>query len=172
MSAVDFDTTMSVQVDNHQSIIDYCHSCPDDQLSGGSKYGNRVVKLPNYDLVVKFGRQVSSYEAKNQQEAYNIIDPDIIIVPRAHKFFVDDEGWGYIVSDFILGKTIDPLPKSHVRRLANILEYCRSITSKCAGNLYGGPSTGLIWPDTNDLYVSSVQQVEDWFNSRLFPRRR
>ncbi|KAJ6110065.1 hypothetical protein N7486_002300 [Penicillium sp. IBT 16267x] len=63
---------MSVQLDNHQSVIDYCRSCPDDQFIGGSKYGNRVVKLPNYDLVVKFGRQVSD-EAKNQQKAYNII---------------------------------------------------------------------------------------------------
>ncbi|EEA19431.1 hypothetical protein PMAA_002250 [Talaromyces marneffei ATCC 18224] len=128
---------MSVQLDNQQSIIDYCRSCPDDQLIGGSKYGNRVVKLPNYDLVVKFGRQVSSYEAKNQQKEYNIVDPKIVTVPWVHNFFVDDEGWGYMVSDFIAGKTIDPLPHSHIQKLASVLD---------------------------------VEQVEEWFNSRLFPR--
>ncbi|KAJ5714941.1 uncharacterized protein N7483_012122 [Penicillium malachiteum] len=148
--------SMSVQIDNHQSIIDYCRSCPDDQLIGGSKYGNRVVELPNYDLAVKFGRHVSSYEAKNQQEAYSIIDPNVVIVPRAHKFFVDDEGWGYMVSDFILGKTVDPLAESHIRKLASILGYFHSITSESAGSLGGGPSTGLIWPHTNDLFISSV----------------
>lgn len=161
---------MSVRLDNHQSIIDYCRSCPDDQLLGGSKYGNRVVKLPNHDFVVKFGRHVSSYEAENQQKAYNIIDPNIVTVPWVHDFFVDDEGWGYIVSDFIAGKTFDPLPHSHIQKLASILEYFRSITSERAGSLCGGPSTGLIWPNTNDLTISSVDQVEEWFNSRLFPR--
>jgi hypothetical protein len=74
-----------------------------------------------------------------------------------------------MVSDFILGNTIDPLSESHIRRLANIVEYFRSITSECAGSLCGGLSTGLIWSDTNGLLISSVGQVEDWFNSRLFP---
>ncbi|KAJ5751486.1 hypothetical protein N7540_011161 [Penicillium herquei] len=160
---------MSVQIDNHQSVIDFCRSCSDDQLIGGSKYGNRVVKLPNYDLVVKFGQHVSSYEAKNQEEAHSLIDSNVVLVPRAYKFFVDDEGWGYMVSDYVLGKTIDPLPESHIQKLAKVLEYFCSITSERAGSLCGGPSTGLIWPDTNDLFISSVQQVEDWFNSRLFP---
>ncbi|KAJ6110064.1 hypothetical protein N7486_002299 [Penicillium sp. IBT 16267x] len=74
-----------------------------------------------------------------------------------------------MVSDFIAGKIIDPLPHTHIQRLAKILEYFRSITSECAGSLCGGPSTGLIWPDTNDLTIRSVEQVEEWFNSRLFP---
>lgn len=160
---------MSVQIDNDQSIIKYCRSCPDDQLIGDSIHSNRVVKLPTHDLVVKFGPHVTSYEANNQEEAYNKIDPKIVIIPRIHKSFVDDEGWGYIISDFIPGKTIDPLPESHIQRIANILEHLHSITSENAGSLCGGPSTGLIWPDTNDLLISSVEQVEDWFNSRLFP---
>lgn len=50
------DVTMSVQLDNRQSIIDYCRSYAEDQLIGGTKYGNQVVKLPGCDLVVKFGR--------------------------------------------------------------------------------------------------------------------
>ncbi|CDM37157.1 unnamed protein product [Penicillium roqueforti FM164] len=50
------DVTMSVQLDNRQSINDYCRSYAEDQLIGGTKYGNQVVKLPGCDLVVKFGR--------------------------------------------------------------------------------------------------------------------
>ena len=160
---------MSVELNNRQSIIDYCRSCPEDQLIGGLRSGNQVVKLPDCDLVVKFGPHVSSYEAKNQQSAYEIIDRHIVTVPWVHTFFVDDGGWGYMVSDFIPGKTIDPLSGSHIQRLAGILEYFRSITADRAGSLCGGPSIGLLWPDTNDLTISNVQQVEEWFNSRLFP---
>ncbi|CRL22221.1 Protein kinase-like domain [Penicillium camemberti] len=116
-----------------------------------------------------FGPFVSSFEAKNQQKAYTIIDPDIVTVPWVQDFFMDDEGWGYIISDFIQGKIIDPLTDSHILRLAHILEYFRSITADRAGSLCGGPSIGLLWPDTNDLTISNIQQVEEWFNSRLFP---
>ncbi|KAJ5817823.1 hypothetical protein N7447_007831 [Penicillium robsamsonii] len=150
---------MIVQLDNRKSIIDHCH-CAEDRLIGGSNCGNQFVKLPDRDLVVKFSRHVSSHEAKNQQKAYKIIDPNIVIVPRVHDFFVDDEGWGYMVSDFIRGKTIDHLPDSHIQRLANVLEHFRSITADSAGSLGG---------DTNNLTISNVQQVEEWFNSRLFP---
>lgn len=160
---------MSLRLDNRQAIIDYCRSCPDDQFIGDLRSGNRVVKLPDCDLVVKFGPFVTSHEAENQQEAFKIIDPAILIVPMVHKFFVDDEGWGYMVSDFISGKTIDPLSDSHVQRLTYIFDYFRSITANRAGSLCGGPSVGLLWPDTNDLTISNVQQVEEWFNSRLFP---
>jgi hypothetical protein len=47
----------------------------------GSKYGNQAVKLPDHNLVVKFGRHISSHEAKNQQKAYITIGPDIVMVP-------------------------------------------------------------------------------------------
>ncbi|KAJ5339066.1 hypothetical protein N7452_005794 [Penicillium brevicompactum] len=161
--------TMSVQLDNHQSIIDYCRSCPEDQLTGGLRSGNQVVKLPDCDLVVKFGPFVSSHEAKNQQKAYDIINPDFVTVPSVHEFFVDDEGWGYIISDFIQGKIIEPLSDSHIQRLAHIFQYFHSITADRPGSLGDGPSVGLLWPDTNDLTIGNIQQVEEWFNSRLFP---
>jgi hypothetical protein len=51
-----------------------------------------------------------------------------------------------MVSDSIPGKTTDPPPDSHIQRLANILEYFRSITADSAGSLCGGPSVGLLWP--------------------------
>ncbi|OJJ47418.1 hypothetical protein ASPZODRAFT_132392 [Penicilliopsis zonata CBS 506.65] len=160
---------MFAQLDTKQSIIDYCRSCPEDQLIGGLRSGNQVVKLPGCDLVVKFGPHVFAYEAKNQQEAYSIIDQNIIIVPRVHDFFVDDERWGYMISDFIPGETIDSLSESHIQKLAHVLEHLQSITADRAGSLCGGPSIGLLWPDTNDLIINTVQQVEEWFNSRLFP---
>lgn len=38
----------------------------------------------------------------------------------------------------------------------------------CPGSLSGGPSTGILWPDTNDLTITNISQIEEWFNSRLF----
>ncbi|KAJ5093757.1 hypothetical protein N7456_009618 [Penicillium angulare] len=161
---------MSINLDDHHSIIEYCRLSSESQLIGGSKYGNQVIKLPGHNLVVKFGQHVSSHEAENQQKAYNIIDSTIVTVPRVYEFFMDDEGWGYMVSDFITGKVIDPLPDSYIQRLANVLYYFGTITSDNAGSLCGRPSIGLLWSDTNDLTISNIQRVENWFNSRLFPK--
>lgn len=123
-------------------------------------------------MVVKFGSWVSIHEAENQQRAYELIDADIVVVPQVHQFFTDNDGWGYLVMDsFLQGKTIDPLSESHVQRLASILEYFSSITARTPGSLGGDPSVGLFWPETDYLTVNCIQQVEGWFNSRLFPEQ-
>ncbi|PGH37113.1 hypothetical protein GX50_00096 [[Emmonsia] crescens] len=151
------------------SIIQYCRSRLEDQLLGGSWYGNRVVKLPDCDQVVKFGNWVLSHEAENQRRAYERVDANFVTVPRVHEFFQDDGGWGYIVMDFIQGEIINTLSDYHFQRLANVLEHFSSITDSAPGSLGGGSSMGLLWPDTNDLTIKSIKEVEEWFNSRLFP---
>lgn len=161
---------MSTESNAHGSIIQYCRSRLEDQLLGGSWHGNRVVKLPDCDKVVKFGNWVSSHEAENQRRAYERVDANIVAIPQVHEFFQDDEGWGYIVMDFIEGEIINALSDDHFQRLANVLEHFTSITDTAPGSLGGGPSMGLLWPDTNDLTIKSIKEVERWFNSRL-PRQ-
>lgn len=82
---------------------------------------------------------------------------------------MDDENCRYIVMDYIRGKTIDHLSESECQILANVLNYFKSITANVPGSLGGGPSKGLVWPDTNDLTVTSLGHIEGWYNSRLFP---
>ena len=71
--------------------------------------------------------------------------------------------------EFIEGKIHQSLTRSQIERVAAILEHFSTITNNSAGSLGGGPSTGLLWPETNDLFISNLSDIEDWFNSRLFP---
>lgn len=158
---------MSSHQFSNPTLIHLCRSCPESQFIGGSKYGNRVIKISD-DLVVKFGPGVSSHEAMNQMKALELVDSSIVQVPRVHRFFTDNSGWGYILMDYIEGRMIDSVSEHHVEIIANILRHFRSITRNLPGSLSGGPSTGILWPDTNDLTITNVSQIEEWFNSRLF----
>lgn len=55
----------TIQLDDSQSIIDYCRSCPEDQIVGGLGYCNQVIKLPDQDIAVKFGIGVQVHEAES-----------------------------------------------------------------------------------------------------------
>lgn len=71
--------------------------------------------------------------------------------------------------EFIEGKIYETLTRSQIERVAAILKHFSTITNNTTGSLGGGPSTGLLWPETNDLFISTLSDIEDWFNSRLFP---
>ena len=117
-------------------VIEYCLSCDESRLLGDGKYGNRVVRISDTQ-VVKFGRGVSYYEAVSQQRALELVNAQIVRIPRV--------------------------------RVAAILQHFSTITKNTTGSLGGGPSIGLLWPETNDLFISTLSDIEDWFNSRLFP---
>jgi serine/threonine protein kinase len=95
-------------------LIEYCLSCPKSCLIGGSKYGNRVIKISNGNKVVKLGPSISFHESVNQKRALELVDPRIVKIPRVHGFFTDDRGRGYIVMEFIEGEMITSLSESHI----------------------------------------------------------
>jgi serine/threonine protein kinase len=149
-------------------VIKYCLSCDESQLLGDGKYGNRVVRISDTQ-VAKFGRGVSHYEALNQQVARELVDAQIVKIPQVQRFFEDSDGRGYIVMEFIEDKILKSLTEVHIERVAAIIQYFSTITGKVAGSLSRGPSIGLLWPETNDLSVNSLSDIENWFNNRLFP---
>lgn len=59
---------MSSREFSDSALIDLCRSCPESQLIGGSKDGNRVLKVSD-DLVVKFGPGVSGDEPSKSTTA-------------------------------------------------------------------------------------------------------
>lgn len=152
---------------SNSALISFCRSCSETQLIGGSKYGSRVIKVSD-DLVVKFGPGISSHEAFNQMKARELVDARIVQIPRVHRFCTDNSGWGYILMDIVKGEMIDSISEHHVEKIASVLQHFSSITANRPGSLSGGPSTGILWPDTNDLTITDVSQIEEWFNSRLF----
>ncbi|KAJ9288395.1 hypothetical protein DTO021C3_3914 [Paecilomyces variotii] len=149
-------------------LITYCLSGPHDRIIGGIPEGNLVVRISEH-TVIKFGPGLSKDEAINQQRAYNLLDHDIVRVPRVHRFFTDNMGRGYIMMDYMEGRVIDPLEPDRIERLARVLDYFLMIEGDTPGSLSGGPCRGLLWPETQDLTFWSMERMEAWFNSRLFP---
>jgi hypothetical protein len=81
-----YNLVMSSHEFSNSALIELCRSCPESQLIGGSKYGNRIIKVSE-NLVVKFGPGVSSHEAMNQTKARELVDSRIVQIPRVHRFF-------------------------------------------------------------------------------------
>lgn len=88
-----------------------------------SQYGKRIIKISDHEAV-KWSPDVTNEEAENQQIAYKRVDRRIIRIPRVYAFFSDEQGWGYIVMEFIKGRIIDLLEdRSAVRKVAGVLDH-------------------------------------------------
>jgi hypothetical protein len=68
-----------------------------------------------------------------------------------------------MVMEFIESEILQSLTEAHVEKVATILQHFSTITSNVAGSLSDGPSTGLLWPETNDLIVNNLSDIENWF---------
>jgi aminoglycoside phosphotransferase (APT) family kinase protein len=148
-------------------LIAYCLS-PSARQVGGSTYGNLVVRVSEI-AVIKFGMGLSKDEAENQERAYSLVDPNIVRVPRVHRFFTDKTGRGYIMMDYIEGTVIDPLDEpDRIAKLVRVLDHFSTIEDVLPGSLSRGPSRGLLWPEAENLTFDSTKKMEEWFNSRLF----
>jgi Phosphotransferase enzyme family len=149
-------------------LIAYCANPPVGRILGGAPYGNKVIRLSD-DQVIKFGIGVTREEAENQKRAFDIVDHNIIRVPRVYRFFEDGSGLGYLIMEYMAGKVIDPLEDSScIEKIARVLTHFASLHGDIPGTLSGGPSCGLIFPETEELTFASVKAMEAWFNSRLF----
>lgn len=149
-------------------VIAFCLFGPQDRIIGGVPEGNLIVKVSE-QIVVKFGPGVHEDEANNQRKACELLDHDIVRVARVHRFFSDECGRGYIMMDYIKGEVIDPLGPDHIRRLVRVLDYFSTLQRQTPGSLSGAPCRGLLWPETEDLTFNGVEEMETWFNSKLFP---
>ncbi|CAG7935128.1 unnamed protein product [Penicillium nalgiovense] len=156
---------MALTEDLRASVIASCA----DPLPGNvvSQYGKRVIKISDHQ-VVKRGIGVTKEEFANQRIAYELVDSHIARIPRVYDFFTE-EGWGYIVMEFIEGKIIDPLDDiSAIQRIARVLDHFATLRHNVPGSLYEGPCRGILFPDTEDWAFDSLDAMEKRFNSRLF----
>lgn len=124
-------------------LITYCLSGPHDRVIGGVPEGNLVVRISK-QTIIKFGPGLSRDEAINQQRAYEIIDHNIVRVPRVHRFFADNYGRGYIMMDYIKGKVINPLGPNHIEQLARVLNYFSTLKENTPRSLGSSPCRGLL----------------------------
>ncbi|KAJ5354876.1 kinase-like protein [Penicillium brevicompactum] len=158
---------MATPEETHQaSVIAYCQNPSPENVV--SQYGKRVIRISDQE-VVKWGPDVTNEEVENQRIAYELVDSRIVRIPRVHAFFSDERGWGYIVMEFIKGKAVDPLEDTDViKKIAGVLDYFATLRHTTPGSLCGGFCRGLLFPDTEDLVFENPDEMEKWFNSRLF----
>lgn len=113
---------------------------------------------------------VTQVEADNQAFASTFLEPHLVRVPRVHRFF-QEQGIGYLVMDYINGVVIDPLGEEQYSKVEEILSHLHSISAQTPGNLGGvGMIYGCPFPDEG-IPSGSVEDLEKWFKSRLFPRQ-
>ncbi|KGQ01939.1 hypothetical protein PAAG_11330 [Paracoccidioides lutzii Pb01] len=123
-----------------------------------------VVKLPGYDVVVKFSPSVQIHEAENQQRECEVVNPDIVTIRHIHNIF------HMMRVGHILFRTLfEERPSSIPQHLASVLELLKSITVNIPGSLSGGPSTGLLWGNTNGLIFNALNSWRGGTTRWLLP---
>lgn len=113
-------------------LVQLCHRTETERgLIGGRRDGGRVVKLSD-SIAVKYGHRVTNSEAKSQEFARRRVDPKIVHVPRAYRYFQwQDPKWfapkGYLFIEYIPGQVLEELDlKIHndiVPRIAGIIAH-------------------------------------------------
>jgi hypothetical protein len=149
-------------------IIKRCSTAafPEEHI-GGEQYGNKVLQLGE-KTVVKYGVGVTKDEAANQEKAFELLDPEIVRVPKVYTFFEDDSGRGYLVMEFMEGEVKESISEdSEIYKLSAVLDHFSSIKSSKLGSLGGGPSRALIFGESNHPTFRTIQELEEWFNNRL-----
>jgi hypothetical protein len=151
-----------------RELIEYCANPPRECILGGAPYGNKVVQISS-QAVVKFGVGVTEAEAVNQSKAYELIDPQVVRIPKVHRYFSDNEDRGYIVMDFVEGEVIEPLEDPiRVTTVASILDHFASFRRIIPGPLnHGSPCGLLFFPDEGEAPFTDVKDLEQWWNCRL-----
>jgi Phosphotransferase enzyme family len=125
----------------------------------------QVVRITD-SLVVKFGLFVTVEEFKNQQMAKRCLNPEIVHVPSVHRF-LQKAAVGYIVIDFVDGRTLEEQPdESMLKKLANILDHIHQQQGLRPGSLGGGPTYGVLWPLHEEVEFSDTDDFQRWLNIR------
>jgi len=160
---------------SNSKIIERCFES-NRKIVGGVFYGNLVIQLSD-EIVVKFGWGLTVEEADNQRKAYELLDPNIIRVPRVYRYFTQPveetqptEGFsprGFIVMEYVHGDMIESPNSSQINQIAQILAYFARIHRQHPGPLHKGASHGLLWQENGTPAFQSVQQMERWLNYRL-----
>lgn len=137
-------------------------SDPNREIVGNMPY---VVKISDRALV-KYGIGVREEEANNLRRAYELLDRDVVRVPRVHRFFMHEDK-GYLVMEYIDGRIAEP-PEypALAENVLSILSHFKDIRGKIPGPLCGGVSRGLLWESDNPKF-GTTKAMEDWFNTRL-----
>ncbi|KAK2753148.1 hypothetical protein FQN54_007974 [Arachnomyces sp. PD_36] len=157
-----------------QHIIAHCWGSNAEFIGGTEQLGSKVVKIDD-NTVVKFGTGVKRFEFENLKIAKSLVDPSVVYIPDAYRFFCDDEGKrnfvgdnGYILMEYVHGTKIDPIEDpALVQRIADIIGHFASLRGEKPGTLSRGPCNGILFADRDEFTFDTVQALEDFINRRV-----
>jgi hypothetical protein len=145
---------------SESDLIAYYANPQVNHVLGGTPSGNKGVRISSL-AVIKFGIGVTRDEADNQAKAYELVNHEIIRMPQVYRFFTDVRGRGYLVMEFMDGEVIEP-PETlaEFAKIARVLGYLATFRGDVPGTLGGGPSCGLLFPDTDVVRFGSMEDIE------------
>jgi serine/threonine protein kinase len=127
--------------------------------------GHSVVKISK-DVAVKYGFGITEDEAKNQMQAYTLIDQTIIRVPQVYRFFTHAD-IGYIVMEYMDGELLNSTENSLTcDSIVRALTHFSHIQNDHPGPLGGGTARGLLWIHGDWISPTSTDDIEHYFNTR------
>lgn len=148
--------------ESREDIIEYCRMPPEGAVL--STFDRKVIRF--HDMAVKFGPDITRVEAENQRTAYRLINPAIVRVPKVYDFF-DSEGQGYIVMEFVDGKSRVHFDSSAREKIEAAFQHFSTLGGESFGNLCGfGPLCMYPFPDTG-ASLGSLDELDRWCNCRL-----
>ena len=133
--------TIHDEIMTDDKVVVLCSS-PTRELIYGKCGSNRVVKISD-QAVVKFGVEVREKEARNQREAYNLLDRDIVCIPRIYRFFSRGP-FGYIIIKYIKGRHLKHLEYSDIHKISSVVAYLATIRKSTVSPLDNSSPRGLL----------------------------
>ncbi|KIV98465.1 uncharacterized protein PV09_09731 [Verruconis gallopava] len=148
-----------------EQIILLCHD-PTTEIISLPECTNRVVRITD-GLAAKFGRFVSVHEFRNQHIAQRYLDPDLVRVLKFHRY-IEKEGTGYIIMDYVDGHILDlQCARMMAERLGKVLNHLHAQTATRPGSLGGGPLSGALWPEHEEVEFSEAEDLQHWLQSHM-----
>ncbi|KAL3487605.1 kinase-like domain-containing protein [Aspergillus germanicus] len=163
------------------TLIEFCSTAPKaGRMIGGHVGGDHVGKLSD-NTAVKYGLGVSYSEAAAQSFAYEGLHPDIVHVPKVHRFFISSQSGdpvGYLFMEYISGRTPtdDDLnldtENGVTPRIAIIITLLGTLRGSTPGPPDGGCPRGYIFGDDGaNAPFSSIEDMNAYMNRRLEYRK-
>jgi serine/threonine protein kinase len=146
-----------------------CTWCCDSDREVISVEGQSPEVIRKESFAIKHG-QVRRQEAENQRNAWSLVDPARIKVPRVFDFFENEEGTkSYLVMEYIESRTdVDYCDKDVINAIADAIDHLHSFSSDTLGPVVGGQLMGILWDDAQPPQgINTKAHLGKFLNKRL-----
>lgn len=143
------------------AIVEACENAPEGMYA-------RTVSTVflSSELVIKHVH-VTVEECRNLIKAYELLDPNIVVVPKVYRYFSHNDKI-YLVMQRIHGQVRKRIEDLHsIRRIADIIRHLQTHKSDTPGPLGGGVSRGLWWEEEDVNLRGQVSRFAEYINRRL-----